>query len=115
MCGTKLDSVTDAQYLGIHIHNNLSWNKQSQHAANRAMKILGFIKRNFYHASTNVKQKLYQTLVRPHLEYGIAAWDPYTAKNVNLLEKVQRRATRFIFNNYDRDASVTNTICGSPP
>ena len=110
MMGTKLEVATDSQYLGIYIQNNLKWNKQTQHAANKASKTLGFIKRNFYHTSTNIKQKLYQTLVRPHLEYGAAAWDPHTKNNINLLEKVQRRATRFVLNNYNWEASVSQML-----
>ena len=35
-------------------------------------------------------------MVRPHLEYAIAAWSPYTAKDIDTLEKVQRRFVRQI-------------------
>jgi hypothetical protein len=110
MMGTRLDVKQDCQYLGIHIQDNLKWNKQSQHAANKGSRTLGFIQRNFYHTSTNIKEKLYQTLVRPHLEYGVAAWDPYTAKNINLLERIQRRAARYVTNNYSREASVSEMM-----
>jgi len=35
-------------------------------------------------------------LVYPHLEYAAAAWDPYTAKDIQKLERVQYRAARFV-------------------
>lgn len=110
MMGTTLKSTKSCKYLGIHIQNNMKWNMQSQHAASKASRVLGFIQRNFHHASVNIKEKLYHTLVRPHLEYGTAAWDPYYAKNINVLEKVQRRAARFTTNNYSREASVTEML-----
>ena len=35
-------------------------------------------------------------MVRPHLEFASPVWNPYLAQNINLLEAVQRRATRRI-------------------
>jgi len=41
---------------------------------------------------------MYQTLVQPKLEYCVQAWRPYLMKDTDLLEKVQKRATRLIIN-----------------
>jgi len=38
------------------------------------------------------------------------AWDPYTARDINQLDKVQRRAARFIKNDYRRTTSVSGLV-----
>ena len=111
MMGEQLEEVSNHKYLGVHIENNLKWNKQTKHASDKATKVLNFmIRRNFHNCSKSVKGKLYQTLVRPHLEYASIAWNPVTKENKKHIEMVQRRAARFVLGDYDRKLSVTNML-----
>ena len=54
------------------------------------------IKRNIKWKDKNIITKLYKALVRPKLEYCIQAWCPQLKKDQEVLEKVQRRATKTI-------------------
>ena len=66
--------------------------------------MLNLIHRTFSSAvSVFVKKKLYLTLVRSHLLYGSVVWRPYLRKDILHLERLQRRATKYILNNYTSD------------
>ena len=65
------------------------------------------MKQNLHSCSPGVKEAAYKTLVRPHVEYSSAAWDPYHANKIKQIEMVQRSAARWVTSNYERTASVT--------
>ena len=58
-----------------------------------------FIK-NINEIPLDVKESAYKGLVRPILEYGSSVWDPQSILLQDELEKVQKRAARFVTGNY---------------
>ena len=48
--------------------------------------------------------------MRPHLEYASVVWDPYTGRDSDRLERVQRHAARYVVGDYHRGSSVTNML-----
>ena len=92
----KLAEITEEKDLGVIISNDLKVSKQCGKAASKGNQILGLIKRTIISRKKKVLLNLYKTLVRPHLEYCIQAWRPHLVKDIEKLEKVQRRATRMI-------------------
>jgi ribonuclease P/MRP protein subunit RPP40 len=60
-----------------------------------ANKVLGMI-RTFKNFSNDVVIKLYKCLIRPRLEYAAQAWRPYLQKDIDLIEGIQRRATKLV-------------------
>ena len=54
------------------------------------------ILRSFQCREKTTLTQLYKTFIRPHLEYAVQAWCPYTVKDIETLEKVQRRFVRQI-------------------
>ena len=44
------------------------------------------------------------------MEYSAAIWDPYTQENIDKIERVQRRAARYVYNDYRNDSSVTDML-----
>lgn len=68
--GCPLQFVDSYKYLGVHITNNLSWQKHIHHVINKANSTLGFLRRNFRLTPVPLKLLLYKTLVRSKLEYA---------------------------------------------
>ena len=85
-------STTDCEKdLGVWISSTLHPSVQCQKSYAKAMQSLATIKRTF--ESFNI---LYKTYIQPHIEYCVQAWSPYYAKDIDLLEKVQHRATKLL-------------------
>ena len=89
-----LDQSNSERDLGVQIITSLKQHQQVSKAAARANWVLGSLKRSFTSRDVSLWKKLYTTYVRPHLEFCIQAWNPHLAGDTNLLEQVQRRATR---------------------
>ena len=87
-----LQSVEQHKYLGVLLHNSMSWTKHIQEleVINKASKTLNFVKRTLYQCEPSVKVTTYTTLVRPILEYANVVWDPHQQYLINNIEMVQR-------------------------
>ena len=82
--------------LGVTMDANMKVSEQCRIAASKANQVLGMIRRNITYKDKSLIVPLYKAIVRPHLEYCIQAWSPYLRKDIDMLEKIQRRATKLI-------------------
>jgi len=106
----SLRRSTDARYLGVNITPSLSWNTHIKNIVGKASQTLGFVSRTLYACPSHIKMIAYKSLVRPKLEYASTIWDPYTKKNIDKLESVQRRAARVCKGDFRRTSSVSGML-----
>ena len=92
----SVKDITSEKDLGLLIDNNATFSNQCLSAVRNANRMLGLIRRNIVYKSKDVILRLYKSLVRPLLEYCVQVWNPYLRKDIDLLERVQRRATKMI-------------------
>ena len=76
------------------ISNNLKFSAQSNKAASNGNKKLGMLKNTFRCRGAGMWKKLYTSYVRPLLEFAIPVWNPYHKADIEILERVQHRATK---------------------
>ena len=104
---SNLVKGTDHSYLGVLLSSSMSFSPHINNIVVKASKMLNFIRRNLSKCSKEVKSTAYLSLVRPILEYSSPVWDPYLLTDIQSIEKVQRRAARWVSSDYNRFSSVT--------
>ena len=113
MKGHDLEVVQHHPYLGVELNNNMKFNLHINNISNKASRVLGFLKRNLKHCPQSIKERAYQSLVRPKLENASTVWNRQQQSQMKQLEQIQRTAARFVCNrpfNPQKPDSVSSMI-----
>ena len=96
MAGIVLEETTEEKDLGVMIDHELKFDIHIDRQVNKANQQLGLIRRSFDALDEETFTMLYKSLVRTHLEYCNAVTFPIYDRQAQLLESVQRRATKLV-------------------
>ena len=90
--------------LGIWLSSDLDWSHHYQQICAKAYKMLSLIRRNISpQCSPDLKRALYLCLIRSQLSFCSQLWRPRFIKDIISLERIQRRSTKFILNDFATD------------
>ena len=105
MHGEIWERSKEAKYLGVILDQKMQWNKHIDYdyVTKKGNKTLAFLRRQLKHCDNRVKKTCYEVYIRPILEHSSNVWDPHGKGNVDKIEKIQKRAARFISNIYNND------------
>ena len=71
----------------MKISENLKPAEQIDEVVLKANRVLGMVYRNIENKNKDIMLPIYKTLVRPHLEFCIQAWNPHLVKDISKLEE----------------------------
>lgn len=89
-----LKHVEEQNDLGIIITSNLKWEVHISKIVKKANSFSYAMQKAFQERSCDTILGLYKSFIRPKLEYGQSIWSPYFVKDIELLERCQRRITK---------------------
>ena len=96
MDGVELTVTTEEKDLGVLVDDKLDFGKHISEIVKKANRRIGLIKKGFDCLDKEMFMYLYPVLIRPLLEYCVQIWSPHKQGDIDLLERVQRRATKIV-------------------
>ena len=97
MGNIMLEKTIDEKDLGVVFNSGLKVSQQCSIASNKlGNKVLGIIKRTIVSRYKKITLPLYKSLMRPHLDHCKQIWNPFLKEDIDILEKVQKKATKMI-------------------
>ena len=102
--GVNLESVDSQKDLGVTISKTLKPATHIDIITKKAYQKIGMIKRCFTNFTEKKVTTLYQSIIRPALEYASPVWNPWYKQDIDKLEKVQRKCLQLCSKEIELDS-----------
>ena len=90
--GIMIQRVQNFNFLGVILNENLNWGSHISHVSNKISRTIGILNKLKNILPENIKLVLYNSLILPHINYGILSW----GYKYDRIFKLQKKAVRII-------------------
>ena len=94
--GVELNFLDKIKDLGVTFQSSLTFVDHIYEIIKKCFSLLGIISRNFKDLTKDSFILIYKALVRSRLEYAVSVWSPWKKKDIEAIERVQKRATKMV-------------------
>ena len=98
-----LDCVANEKLLGVMLNHNLDWSDHIRYTESKVKTKLYLLSRVKRFLTIHSRKIFYRSFIQPHLYYCCNVWGTTSTANLEILERIQRRAIRLIL---DTDSTV---------
>ena len=92
MNNIPITQVTTFNFLGLTIDDKLSWKEHIAKISIKISRAIGVLNKLKYQLPLNIKMTMYNSIILPHINFGILVWGFKHPK----IEKLQKKAIRCI-------------------
>ena len=101
-----LEYVENHKLLGIILNKKMSWDNHIDLMYSSANKWVGLLQKTSFLIPRKAKEKIYESFIKPIIEYGNIIYSNSTITKLNLLDKLQKRCAVICLNSY----KLTETV-----
>ena len=83
----NINKVQNFNFLGLHVSSDITWNLHMDEVSKKISRITGILKKLQLIVPKNILLTIYNTLILPHINYGLLVWGNQSGKILQLQKK----------------------------
>ena len=99
--GNVVCSEQSVKLLGMHVDKNLTFEYQINEICKKAARQINALQRLSTYLNTESKMKIFNSFIQSNFQYCSVLYSHCSNKLIKKMEKLQERALRFVFNDFD--------------
>lgn len=95
--GEQINITDKEKYLGLILDKGLTWHPHIENVKLKITPLAGALRRIANNLPLKIKYTLYNTLVKPHLDYLVTVWGTAASRKIQELQATQNRIVKALF------------------